>query len=109
MKLFRTLTGWIREKLVLGPILFYQRHISPCKPACCRFIPSCSQYAVTAVRRFGALRGGLMAVCRILRCNPLCTGGYDPVPGHFSLRPFAGLSDPGPGKQTEFSTGEEDL
>ena len=77
------------SRLAIAPILFYQRHISPLKPSCCRFIPNCSRYAITAICRFGPLRGGLMALCRILRCNPLCKGGYDPVPEHFSLRPFA--------------------
>lgn len=86
----------LREKLVIGPILLYQRHISRGTPPKCRFIPSCSAYAITAVRRFGAARGILLAACRILRCNPLCRGGYDPVPARFSLRPFAALREPPP-------------
>ncbi len=50
------------------------------KSPCCRFVPSCSSYAVEAIDTYGALKGGFMALKRILRCNPLCKGGYDPVP-----------------------------
>ena len=82
----------LRERL--APIRFYQKRLSPLKPSpTCRFIPCCSTYAATALRRFGLFRGGLMSICRILRCNPLCRGGVDPVPHHFTLRPFAGLED----------------
>ncbi|MEG0854090.1 MAG: membrane protein insertion efficiency factor YidD [Angelakisella sp.] len=86
----------LREKLVIGPILLYQRHISRGTSPKCRFIPTCSRYAITAVRRFGAVRGIAMATCRILRCSPLCKGGYDPVPQRFSLRPFAALRESSP-------------
>ena len=61
-------------------IRFYQRHISPHTPPSCRFQPTCSQYAVTAIERYGALKGLRLALWRILRCNPFCRGGYDPVP-----------------------------
>lgn len=82
------------ERLLLAPVRFYQKRLSPLKPSpTCRFIPCCSTYAATALRRFGLFRGGLMSVCRVLRCNPLCRGGVDPVPHHFTLRPFAGLED----------------
>lgn len=47
---------------------------------CCRFIPTCSQYALEAIEKYGAIKGGILALRRILRCNPLCKGGYDPVP-----------------------------
>lgn len=80
---------WLREHVFLAPIFFYQKYLSPLKPPSCRFIPNCSRYAVTAIRKHGVLAGGLMALCRVLRCNPLCRHGYDPVPDHFSLRPFA--------------------
>ena len=84
----------LRERLLLAPIRFYQKRLSPLKPSpTCRFIPCCSTYAASALRRFGLFRGGLMSICRILRCNPLCRGGVDPVPHHFTLRPFAGLED----------------
>jgi len=58
----------------------YQRLISPLLPPACRFHPSCSQYAVEALRAHGALSGGAMATVRILRCNPLFQGGIDMVP-----------------------------
>lgn len=62
----------------------YQRHLSPRKPApTCRFTPTCSQYAVEAIERHGALRGGWLAAWRVARCNPLVPGGFDPVPGRF--------------------------
>ena len=61
-------------------IRFYQKNISPRKKPCCRFTPSCSQYAVEAISMYGAFMGSLMALWRILRCNPFCKGGYDPVP-----------------------------
>ena len=64
----------------LKAIRFYQRCISVHTPPTCRFQPTCSQYAITAIERFGALKGGWLAFKRILRCNPFCRGGYDPVP-----------------------------
>jgi putative membrane protein insertion efficiency factor len=68
------------KKILLLLIRFYQKCITPYTPGCCRFRPTCSQYAKTAIERFGAWRGGWMALKRILRCNPFCKGGYDPVP-----------------------------
>lgn len=68
------------KRLLLALIRFYQRALSPHLPASCRYQPTCSQYALTAVERFGALRGGWMSLKRILRCNPFSKGGYDPVP-----------------------------
>jgi putative membrane protein insertion efficiency factor len=61
-------------------IRFYKRRISPGLPPSCRFLPTCSEYAYEAIEKHGALKGGLMAAWRILRCNPFCKGGYDPVP-----------------------------
>lgn len=66
--------------LMMSLIRFYMKFISPLKKPCCRFVPTCSEYALEAIERFGAFRGGFMAFCRILRCNPFCKGGYDPVP-----------------------------
>jgi len=71
----------ILRQIAVLPIRLYQRWISPWTPAMCRFQPSCSEYAVKAVRRHGILKGGWLACWRILRCNPLCKGGWDPVPG----------------------------
>lgn len=58
----------------------YKRWISPMLPHACRFVPTCSEYAVEAVERHGALRGSWLAVTRLLRCHPLARAGYDPVP-----------------------------
>ncbi|WP_134685373.1 membrane protein insertion efficiency factor YidD [Brevibacillus migulae] len=58
----------------------YQIFLSPLKPPSCRFAPTCSHYAITAIRRFGAWRGGWMAIWRILKCHPFHPGGFDPVP-----------------------------
>lgn len=58
----------------------YQKYISPLHKPCCRYIPTCSNYAVQAIERFGFLKGSCLALFRILRCNPLFKGGYDPVP-----------------------------
>ena len=68
------------KRVFLKLIRFYQRHISAHTPPACRFQPTCSQYAYTAIERFGVLKGGWLALWRLLRCNPFCKGGYDPVP-----------------------------
>jgi uncharacterized protein len=68
------------KQAILFLIKFYKRFISPMLPPCCRFSPTCSVYAVEAIERFGLLKGGLLAVKRILRCNPYFKGGFDPVP-----------------------------
>lgn len=60
-------------------IKFYKRYISPLKKPCCIYYPSCSQYALKAIEKYGALKGGWMAIKRILRCHPFHEGGYDPV------------------------------
>ena len=61
-------------------IKIYRKHISPHKIPCCRFTPSCSAYAIESITVHGALKGTYLAVKRVLRCNPFCKGGYDPVP-----------------------------
>lgn len=69
------------KRLLLWLIHFYQRHISPAFPPRCRFIPTCSEYAVQAVEKYGACKGGFLALRRILRCHPFYKGDhYDPVP-----------------------------
>jgi len=65
---------------LLYAIRFYQRAVSPALPSACRFQPTCSQYAYEAIARFGPRRGGWLALRRLLRCTPLSTAGYDPVP-----------------------------
>ncbi len=60
-------------------IRIYKKLISPILPDSCRFYPSCSQYAIDAINKYGAIKGGIKATYRILRCNPLNKGGYDPV------------------------------
>lgn len=66
--------------LLLLPIHFYRRFISPMLPPMCRFTPSCSAYAIEALRKHGLIRGLYLSVWRILRCNPLGGCGHDPVP-----------------------------
>ena len=68
------------KKIMIFSIKFYQKYISPMKSTKCPYIPSCSQYGLEAVEKYGAIKGGLLAVWRILRCNPFSKGGYDPVP-----------------------------
>lgn len=67
------------RNVLINLIRFYRKNISPLKSPCCRYVPTCSQYAIEAIEKHGAFKGGLMAAWRILRCNPLSKGGYDPV------------------------------
>ncbi len=73
----------ILKFLLLLPIRFYRRFISPLFPPCCRYYPTCSAYAVQAIERFGAVKGLYLAVCRLLRCHPWARGGIDEVPLDF--------------------------
>ena len=66
-------------RAMIKTIRCYQKYVSPNKMPCCRFYPTCSQYTLEAIQKNGALKGGLQGAYRILRCNPLCKGGYDPV------------------------------
>lgn len=76
MKYFKHLIG----KLLLLLIKFYQYGISPLKPPTCRYVPTCSQYALEAIRKYGPFKGLWLAVKRLLRCHPWGGSGYDPVP-----------------------------
>jgi uncharacterized protein len=67
------------KSLALGLLRLYKRWISPAFPPSCRYVPTCSEYSMEAVERYGALRGGMMAAWRVLRCHPLAAGGLDPV------------------------------
>ncbi|MDR1775312.1 MAG: membrane protein insertion efficiency factor YidD [Actinomycetes bacterium] len=74
---------WVLRIPRLIPILLirgYQQVLSPLFPQTCRFIPSCSQYAVIALERYGVIKGGWLATRRVLRCHPFNPGGFDPVP-----------------------------
>lgn len=68
------------KKLLLLLIDLYRKNISPTKPSCCRFYPTCSTYAKQAIETHGALLGSFYSIGRVLRCNPFCKGGVDPVP-----------------------------
>ena len=67
---------WLALRLIAG----YRRFISPILPPACRFVPTCSEYGYEAIAKYGIIRGGRLAVWRVLRCNPFVPGGYDPVP-----------------------------
>ncbi|HEX6583554.1 MAG TPA: membrane protein insertion efficiency factor YidD [Thermoleophilaceae bacterium] len=73
--------------IATAPVRLYQRAISPAVPARCKYYPSCSEYAVQAVRRYGVLRGVVLAAWRLLRCNPLSHGGVDFVEDQTLFRP----------------------
>lgn len=68
------------KRLCLALLRWYKGSLSPLLPPSCRFIPTCSEYTYQAIERFGVLKGGLLGLGRILRCNPLFKGGFDPVP-----------------------------
>ena len=69
------------KKIFIGLIKFYRKYISGVKTTpTCKFIPTCSEYGIEAIEKYGALKGGFMTIWRILRCNPFSKGGYDPVP-----------------------------
>ena len=68
------------RKALMGAVRFYQQAISPYLPPSCRYVPTCSTYAIQAIEKYGAAKGSYLAAKRILRCNPFHKGGYDPVP-----------------------------
>lgn len=68
------------KKVLIAIINFYRKYISPYKTTKCPYYPTCSTYGLEAIHKHGALKGGLLAGWRILRCNPFSKGGYDPVP-----------------------------
>ena len=68
------------KKILVFLIKFYQKEISPRKEPCCKFYPTCSNYALKAIEQHGAFKGFFLALYRFLRCNPFSKGGYDPVP-----------------------------
>lgn len=80
MKRVITVIRALPVTVLLAPIRLWSRVISPALPPRCRYYPSCSRYAEGAIREHGALRGSAMAAWRVMRCNPLSEGGFDPVP-----------------------------
>ena len=68
------------SELLLKLSRFYRKYLSPARPPCCRFVPTCSEYAMQAITKYGALKGSWLALRRLLRCHPFHKGGYDPVP-----------------------------
>ena len=80
---------------LLAPIRFYQRFVSPALPRRCKYLPTCSDYALQAIRAHGPLRGAILAGWRLLRCNPWSHGGYDPVSDQrlFAPPPLASRRD----------------
>ena len=68
------------KHMMIRAIRWYQKYLSPLKTTRCPYIPTCSNYALQAIDKYGALKGGILAGWRILRCNPFSHGGYDPVP-----------------------------
>lgn len=76
------------KRIAIALIRGYQKLISPVKPPCCRFTPTCSAYAIEAFQNRGFFAGLILSIFRILRCNPFCRAGYDPVPLK-GFRPFS--------------------
>ena len=68
------------KNILIAMIRFYQKFLSPLKHTRCPYTPTCSQYGLEAIQKYGAVKGSLLACWRILRCNPFYKGGYDPVP-----------------------------
>ena len=68
------------RQLICFPIILYQLFIRPVMKPCCRYYPSCSEYALSAIHYFGLIKGVKLASCRLLRCHPWAEGGYDPLP-----------------------------
>ena len=89
------------KHVMIWLIRLYQKYVSPLKAPCCRFTPACSSYALEAFTKRGFFVGLILTVWRILRCNPFCRGGYDPVPEH-------GFRNPKPIPDTEKTEKEKD-
>ena len=68
------------KKILITMIRFYQKYLSPLKTTKCPYQPTCSNYGLEAIQKYGAFKGGILTLWRILRCNPFSKGGYDPVP-----------------------------
>ena len=68
------------KRVFIFILKIYQKYISPLKKPCCRFVPTCSSYAIEAFEKHGFFKGIFLTLWRVIRCNPFCKGGYDPVP-----------------------------
>ena len=77
------------KRVMIKGIRIYQKYLSPLKHTKCPYYPTCSQYGLEAIEKYGAFKGGLMAIWRILRCNPFSKGGYDPVPEKIKIGNFS--------------------
>ena len=97
------------KKILKFFINLYRKFLSPILPRSCRFEPSCSQYALEAIERFGAIRGSILSLYRILRCNPFCRGGYDPVPEKFTFKRQEIRLDSDDEEEQEENTGENNV
>ncbi len=97
------------KHVMIWLIRLYQKLISPLKPPSCRFTPTCSAYAIEAFQKRGFFVGLILSTGRILRCNPFCKGGYDPVPEKGLRRPknIKGEGDSENTKEKEFSNDED--
>lgn len=84
-KIFKSISYFFQSIFVML-IKFYQACISPLFPGCCRFRPTCSEYALQAIKRFGVIKGGILSIKRILRCHPFGKKGYDPVPNYYKKK-----------------------
>ncbi len=95
--------------VAVAPILLYQKVISPALPRRCKYEPTCSRYGVEAIRSFGVARGIVLAVWRVLRCNPWSYGGYDPVEAQrvFSRTPSSAAEQAGPEQQPTATDSEQ--
>ena len=93
--------------LMIGLVKFYRKFISPIKPPCCRFTPTCSAYALEAFQKRGFFVGLILTVWRILRCNPMCRGGYDPVPERGFRNPPDVRRNYGKGECCDHTHGED--
>jgi len=78
------------KKILELLVIFYRKFISPLKPPCCKYYPTCSAYALEALKKHGAIKGTILAVWRVLRCNPWSMGGIDRVPDKFHLYTLKG-------------------
>ncbi|QUR69485.1 membrane protein insertion efficiency factor YidD [Mycobacterium spongiae] len=100
-------TGAVIARVLIFLVQNYRHMVSPLRPASCRFVPTCSQYAVDALTEYGVIRGGWLTVARLAKCGPWHRGGWDPIPE----RPHrqADFDEDGTGGETPATSGESEL